>query len=174
VTASAILALATTGAAAQMPKPVTESVTVTATIEAIDSANRLVTLKGEKGRVVTLNVGKDMKRFDELKVGDRVHATYMESIAVLVRQPGQAAPTSGSAVTRSTGTPGATAAVQETITVTVVSMDKANQAVTVKRKDGSEVSMRVENPKYLEAVKPGDTVDITYTRALLVEVAPAK
>ena len=46
--------------------------------------------------------------------------------------------------------------------------------MSVKRKDGSEVSMRVENPKYLEAVKAGDTVDITYTRALLLEVAPVK
>jgi hypothetical protein len=161
-------------ALAQMPKPVTESVTVTATIEAIDRANRLVTFKGEKGKVVTVHIGEQMKRFDELKVGDRVRATYMESVAVLVREPGQPAPTSGSAVTPSTGTPGGTAAVQDTITVTVVSIDKANQSVTVKRKDGSDVSMRVENPKYLDAVKAGDTVDITYTRALLVEVVPVK
>ena len=34
--------------------------------------------------------------------------------------------------------------------------------------------MRVENPKYLEAVKAGDTVDITYTRALLLEVVPVE
>jgi hypothetical protein len=175
-TTIAILTISMAGVAAAqtMPKPLTEKVTVTATIEAIDRANRLVTLKGEKGNVQTLQVGQQMKRFDELKVGDSVRATYMESVAVVVRQPGQPAPTSGSAVTRSTGTPGATAAVQETVTVTVVSVDKAKQAVTVKRKDGSEVSMRVENPKYLEAVKPGDTVDITYTRALLVEVEPAK
>jgi ribosomal protein L21 len=175
VTASAVLAIAAS-LSAQAPKPVTESVTVTATIEAIDRGNRLVTLKGEKGNLVTVQVGEEMKRFDELKVGDKVSATYMESVAVVVRQPGQPAPTSGSgpAVTRSTGAPGATAAVQDTITVTVVSVDKANQAVTVKRKDGSDVSMRVENPKYLEAVKAGDTVDITYTRALMVSVAPIK
>ena len=115
-----------------------------------------------------------MKRFNELKVGDKVSATYTESVAVNVRQPGQPAPTSSSAVTPSTGTPGAAAAAQDTITVTVVSVDKANQSVSVKRKDGSDVSMRVENPKYLEAVKAGDTVDITYTRALLLEVAPVK
>lgn len=173
VTAATVLAAAT-GLAAQMPQPVTEKVTVTATIEAIDKSARLVTLKGEKGRVVTVQVGEQMKRFDELKVGDKVSATYMESVAVNVRQPGQPAPTSGSAVTKSQGAPGATAAVQDTITVTVVSVDKANRSVTVKRKDGSEVSMRVENPKYLEAVKAGDTVDITYTRALLLEVEPVK
>ncbi len=172
-TATAVMAAAT-GLVAQMPKPVTEKVTMTATIEAIDKSARLVMLKGEKGNVVAVQVGEQMKRFNELKVGDKVTATYTESVAVNVRQPGQPAPTSSTAVTPSTGTPGATAAAQDTITVTVLGVDKANQSVTVKRKDGSEVSMRVENPKYLEAVKAGDTVDITYTRALLLEVAPVK
>ena len=172
-TAVTVLAAAT-GLAAQMPKPVTEKVTMTATIEAIDKSARVVMLKGEKGNVVAVQVGEQMTRFNELKVGDKVSATYTESVAVSVRQPGQPAPASSSAVTKSTGAPGAAAAAQDTITVTVVSVDKANQSVSVKRKDGSDVSMRVENPKYLEAVKAGDTVDITYTRALLLEVAPVK
>ena len=173
VTAATVLAIAA-GLAAQTPKPVTESVTMSATIEAIDRTSRLVTLKGEKGNLATMYVGEEMKRFDELKVGDRVTATYTESVAVAVRQPGQPAPTSGSEVKRSTDTPGGTATVQDTITVTVVSVDKANRSVTVKRTDGAEMSMRVENPKNLELVKAGDTVDITYTRALLLSVTPAK
>jgi hypothetical protein len=167
--------LASTAAAAQMPKPVTESVTVTATIEAIDHAKRLVTLKGEKGNLVTMQAGPEVKRFDQLKVGDKVTATYYESIAVNIRKPGEPAPKAAEAgVTPSTGGPGATAAVQETVTVTVQSIDKANQSVTVKRQDGGVVSMRVQNPKYLEVVKPGDTVDITYTRALLLKAEPTK
>jgi hypothetical protein len=172
-TTMALAAVATI--AAQDPKPLTESVTLTATIEAIDSTNRLVTLKGEKGNVVTLQAGPEMKRFGELKVGDKVTATYYESIAVRVRKPGDPVPqaTSGG-VTRAEGGPGATAAVQETITVTVESVDKANRSVTVKRKDGGVVSMRVENPQYLEAVKAGDTVDITYTRALLMKAEHVK
>jgi hypothetical protein len=161
---------------AQSQDPLKAPVTITATIEAIDKSARLVTLKGPKGNLATVYVDPSMKRFDELKVGDKVTAKYYESIAVRVRQPGDAAPQAESAgVTRGTGaSPGATASVQETVTVNVVSVDKANQAVTVKRKDGGIVSMRVENPKYLEMVKAGDTVDITYTQALLVEVSPAK
>ena len=53
-------------------------------------------------------------------------------------------------------------------------IDKANQSVTVKRQDGGVVSFRVQQPKYLDMAKVGDTVDITYTRALLLEVAPGK
>ncbi len=157
------------------PDPNAQKVTVSATIEAIDKASRLITLKGPKGNVATVYADDSIKRFDELKVGDTVSATYYESIAVNVRKPGEPAPpASGAAVTPSKGAPGATASVQDTATVTVQAIDKANQSVTVKRQDGGVVSFRVQQPKYLDMAKVGDTVDITYTRALLLEVAPGK
>jgi len=157
------------------PDPLKATVKVTATIEAIDRSARLVTLKGEKGNLATVYAGPEMKRFDELKVGDKVTASYSESIAVHVRKPGEPAPPASTAgVTPSKGAPGATASVQDTVSVTVQAIDKVNQSVTVKRQDGGVVSFRVQNPKYLDMAKPGDTVDITYTRALLMEVTPVK
>jgi hypothetical protein len=150
-------------------------VSVTATVEAIDQTNRTVMLKGPEGNIVEVSVDPAFKRFDQLKVGDTVTATYYESIVAHIRQPGEPAPKSTSeAVTPRTGGPGGTAAVQDTVTVVVQSVDRANRSVTVKKQDGGIVSMRVENPKYLEAAKPGQTVDITYTRALLIEANPAK
>src|SRR5688572_4808632 len=64
-----------------------ESVSATATIQAIDKANRLVTLKDESGAEDTMQVGPAMKRFDELKVGDKVKVTYSESLVLQVRKP---------------------------------------------------------------------------------------
>jgi hypothetical protein len=178
---AAVVSLSWLSAAAQTAKPTAppdpnaQKVTVSATIEAIDRASRLITLKGPKGNIATVYADQSIKRFDELKVGDTVSATYYESLAVNVRKPGDPAPpATSSAVTPSKGAPGATAAVQETATVTVQAIDKANQSVTVKRQDGGVVSFRVQQPKYLEMAKVGDTVDITYTRALLLEVAPGK
>lgn len=125
--------------------------TITATIEAIDRSARLITFKGPQGNLATVYADENVKRFGELKVGDKVTASYYESIAVHVRKPGEPAPPPASAaVTPGKGAPGATAAVQETVTVTVQSIDRANQAVTVKRQDGGIVSFRVQNPKYLE------------------------
>jgi hypothetical protein len=149
---------------------------VTATIEAIDRTARLITLKGPQGNLTTVYADKSMKRFDELKVGDSVTATYYESIAVNVRRPGDPPPPADTAtITTGKGaSPSATAATQEVVTVTVEAIDRANQSVTVKRKDGGIVSTRVRDPKYLDIAKVGDTVDIIYTRALLVEVTPAK
>jgi hypothetical protein len=182
ILSAAIVVATTARMSAQAPAPAPSQdpmktpVTLTATIEAIDRTARLVTLKGPKGNLATVYVEPAMKRFDELKVGDKVTARYYESIAVHVRRPGEPAPKPESAaVTSGTGAaPGVTAAVQETVTVNVVSIDKANQSVTLKRKDGGIVSMRVQNPKYLEMAKPGETVDITYTQALLIEATPAK
>jgi Cu/Ag efflux protein CusF len=161
---------------AAAPDPMKAPVTVTATIEAIDKTARLITLKGPKGELSTVYADQAVKRFDELKVGDRVSASYYESVAVNVRRPGAPAPApTNAAVTAGQGArPGATAAIQDVVTVTVQAIDKANQSVTVKRQDGGIVSFRVQDPKNLEIAKVGDTVDITYTRALLVSVNPAK
>ena len=83
-------------ARAQDPKPITDSVTITATIEAIDKTAKKVTLKGPKGNYVEVDAA-GVPRFDQLKVGDQVSATYYESLAVHVRKPGDPAPTTGSA-----------------------------------------------------------------------------
>ena len=85
MTRSVMLGLAATLVAGSMLQATqtvkkAESVTATATIQAIDKANRLVTLKDEKGAEDTMQVGPAMKRFDELKVGDKVKVTYYESL----------------------------------------------------------------------------------------------
>jgi hypothetical protein len=161
---------------AQPPKSITDSVTVTATIEAIDKTNRLVTLKRQNGKLVTVEVDTAVHRFDQLKVGDVIRATYYESIAINVRKPGDPVPKAyDTAYGKLPGDkPGAKEMVKETITVTVLAIDKPNKSVTVRRKDGSELSMRVNDVRYLDVVKPGDTVDITYARGLLLKAEAAR
>jgi Cu/Ag efflux protein CusF len=145
---------------------------MTATIEAIDVANRLVTLKGPDGNLAEVYVDESHKRFNDLKVGDQVKASYYESLAVNVRKPGDPAPTSGikEAITPRVGGPGGTISQQATITVTIMALDPAVPSVTVKGPKGNVMSMRIKDPKRLEGIKVGDTVDVTYTRALLISV----
>jgi hypothetical protein len=153
-----------------------ESVSATATIQAIDTANRIVTLRDEKGVEDTYVVGPQVKRFNELKVGDKVKLTYYESLVMQVRKPGDPAPTAGDQMkgTRSTGTPGATISRQQTTSVEVLAIDQKLPSITVKTADGRTVTRKVENPKNLEGVKVGDKIDITYTQALLAEIEPIK
>jgi hypothetical protein len=170
-------ALATGSAYAAQTVTKSDSVSATATIQAIDKANRLVTLKDEKGVEDTMQVGPAMKRFDELKVGDKVKITYYESLVMQVRKPGDPVKTAGDAAKLSPGTgasPSASASRQQTTTVEVLAIDQKVPSITVKTADGRTVTRKVEQPKNLEGVKVGDKIDITYTQAVLANIEPAK
>jgi hypothetical protein len=167
------------GTVAQAGQTVTksDSVTATATIQAIDKTNRLVTLRDESGAEDTMQVGPAMTRFDELKVGDKVKVQYYESLVLQVRKPGDAVKTGGDKAALATGTgasPAATLSRQQTTTVEVLAIDQKLPSITVKTADGRTVSRKVENRKNLEGVKVGDKIDITYTQAALVSVEPVK
>ena len=64
--------------------------TETGIVEAIETASRTVTLKKADGTYVTIVAGPDIKRFEEVKVGDKVTARYYENVVVRVKQPGEA------------------------------------------------------------------------------------
>ena len=85
------------------------AVTVKGTIAAIDKENHTVTLKGPKGRTVTLEV-RDPEKLEAIKVGDPVVATYMEAVAFRIKKPGTATPGTTVQETRVTSKPGETPA----------------------------------------------------------------
>jgi hypothetical protein len=149
-------------------------VTLTATIEAIDKANRTVTLKGPKGNSVEVKASEQMEGFNRLKVGDQVSATYFEAVVVELRKPGAPASTGKPVTTvmRKDRKPRAEARREQTFTVTIQAIDTAAASVTVKGPQGRVMSLQVNDPKQLQAVKAGDTVDLTYVESLLINVAP--
>ena len=161
-------------ALAQKPTTQTEGIELTATIEAIDHDGRLVTLKDKDGNMQTIYAGPQVKRFDELKVGDTVTFRYYESVAYQVRKPGQPSglPTTvDPKVVRSQGAkPGATIAQQKTATVTIKAIDEKVPSVTVLTEDGRTASFRIDDKKNIKDVKAGDKVEITYTEAVMITV----
>ena len=170
----AVLAALPLVALAQKPVTETDAVEITAKIEAIDRTARLVTLTDKDGDTETIYCGPEVKRFDELKVGDSVTFRYYESIALEVRKPGQPSglpkqtePT----LTRGTGPkPSGTIAQQATATVTIKAIDLKGPSVTVLSEDGRTLDFKVEDKKNLDGVKAGDKVEITYTQALMISV----
>ncbi|HEX6214870.1 MAG TPA: hypothetical protein VFZ38_08635 [Vicinamibacterales bacterium] len=172
---AAVLALACVAAPAAAQKPVTQGAAVseTFTIDAIDYKSRIVSLRDKDGVVEDVYCPPEVKRFDALKVGDKVTFRYYESVVYQIRKPGSApeSATSEPAITRSAGTkPGATLSQQMTATVTVNAIDMKVPSVTITAADGRKMSFKVENPKNLEGVKVGDKVQITYTQALAISV----
>jgi Cu/Ag efflux protein CusF len=172
--ALAVLVALPLAALAQKARTQTDMAELTATIEAIDQSARLVTLKDKDGDVQTIYAGPEVKRFDELKVGDTVTFRYYESIAYQIHKPGQAssAPATGDPkIVRGTGPkPGATVSQQMTATVTIKALDAKVPSVTVVTDDGRTLSMKIEDKKNLQGLKAGDKVEITYTQAFMVTV----
>jgi Cu/Ag efflux protein CusF len=171
----AALLLAPSVALAQKPVTLSDVVSESVTIEAIDHAKRIVTLKDKNGIVADVLCGPEVQRFDALKVGDKVTFSFRESIATAIQKAGAAPkPAQAASVTRTPGTsPGGTIAQEQTITVTIEAIDAKVPSVTIKADNGRRMSFRVQNAKNLEGYKAGDKVDITYTQALAVSVTPA-
>jgi hypothetical protein len=153
-----------------------DKVTKTATVEAIERSTRALTLKGQEGNYVTLTVPADVKRFDEIKVGDTLTATYYENIVLRVQRPGEKAVDSASgAVTRGSGAkPGVTGATQRTITATITAIDPTIPSITFSGPNNWKYSSKVQDTQALSQVKVGDRVDITWTEALLVSFESPK
>src|SRR5262245_66175351 len=77
------------------------NVSKTATITAINHSTRVVTLKDDQGHVEDIVCGPEIKRFNELKVGDSVTFTYHAAVVYEIAKPGAtSAGAAGSTVAR--------------------------------------------------------------------------
>jgi Cu/Ag efflux protein CusF len=178
-TAAAVVAISITAgaASAQVSKTITgETITTTATIESIEKSSRTVTLKNEDGTYDVLNVPTSVKKFDSLKVGDKIKAHYYENVVLRLKAPGEKdVDTTTGAVTPGTGAgPAGTAAAQRTITATITAIDQKVPSITFSGPNGWTYSSHVEDKAALAKVKVGDKVDITWTSAALVSVDDVK
>ena len=144
----------------------------TGVVEAIDAATRAVTLKKADGTFVTTVAGPDVKRFAELKVGDKVTARYYENVVIRVKMPGEPDTISGTKGTTGSDQvlPGGTKAKQVTITATITAIDPAAPSITFTGPNGWKYTSKVQDTEALAKVKVGDKVDIIWTEAMLVSL----
>lgn len=151
-----------------------DSVTMKASIEAIDKTLRSVTLKGPRGNLVTVYADETFKRFDQLKVGDIVTATITVAVAARIRKAGDPEPKESKETSSIFKEKiGGKAYAESTITVSVEEIDRTAPSVTVKTADGRVLSFRVKNAANLKNLKVGDQVDVTVGLGLLLSVDPA-
>jgi len=148
----------------------------TGTVESIEAASRTITLKKPDGTVVTVVAGPDVKRFEEVKVGDKVTARYYENVVLRLKQPGEPdVDTAAKSTTPSQQVlPGGTKAKQRTITATITAIDMNAPSISFTGPNGWKYSSPVEQKERLAKVKVGDKVDIVWTEALLVSLERAK
>ncbi|EYS85890.1 hypothetical protein CF68_08625 [Cupriavidus sp. SK-4] len=153
----------------------TGTVKATATVVAIDAATRTISLKNKQGKVTDVQVGEDVRNFEQLRVGDMVTVEYTQALSVaLAKQSGMRSSTERETADRAVpgAKPGGTVGREVTVTADVVAVNAKTGMVTLKGPRGKTVDVHVEDPKQLKAVRRGDQVQAVYTEALAISVTP--
>ena len=181
LTVAFIFAFVQTGMAAEAKKDapadgivLTETAQIKAKVEDIDTAKRTVTLKGPRGNTVTLKADPSMENFDQIKKGDQIVATYIESMAVFVAKAGEK-PVTGEVEVVKAAPKGAKPSliavdtVQETLAV--VGIDYKQRKITLKWPDGKTKTVKIhKNVKGFKKIKKGDSIVVRLTEAVAVAV----
>ena len=171
--------MATSSIVAAQPQEPGAQMTLIGTVEAVDHKARTVTIRGSGGVAVTLDVPPDAVRFEQVKVGDAVTATFYDRVSLRLKPAGEPAvdrtlePTTAATPG---DLPGATRTRQRVTTVTITSWDPVNKVVTFTGPNGTPYSRRLldsTDPKIVEGLKAGDRVDVTRTEAVTLAVQPA-
>ena len=150
----------------------TQTVTLSGTVATIDHEKRTVNIKKADGSFETVDVPPSAKRFDELKVGDKVSITYNNNVSARLKPPGEA-PVNTATGTSTAGQgerPGGTAAMQRTMTATIDAIDKSASSMTFSGPNGWKYSRHIVDPAVFDKVKVGDKVDITWATDVTVSV----
>ena len=176
IIALAVLVSMARTAMAQATTVTSEIRVETAIVEAIEAGSRTFTLKKPDGTFVTITAGPDIKRFAEVKIGDKVTARFYDNVVVRLKRPGEPDVDTSSTVTTPSEQvlPGGTKAKQRTITATITAIDMKIPSITFSGPNGWKYSSKVLDTGALAKVKVGDKVDIVWTEAVLVSLEPGK
>ena len=154
-----------------------ERQTMKATVEAVDSARRSVTIRTENGALRTVYASAEVTRLAEIKPGDTVTATYYDNIIIRKKAAGepdvdtrQQADHGRQGRRARPGPPRSSRRSPRPSTRSIL----AAPSISLKGPRGWTYASQVQDKKALQQVAVGDRVDITWTEATLVSVAPAK
>ena len=176
-TAPGSMAAPTRAVAVQQENTSVRTSEATGRVQAIDKATRLITVVTPKKIVQQVYVPENVKAFETLKVGDDVTVRFTDSTVVRVnRDADRARLTDTTAQAREEAQKqGSDAHVVQQLRAVVV-IDEINREtgeVMYRTADDMFGLQRVQDPNLLEGLKPGDKVEIVYTRARAVSVVPA-
>ena len=155
-----------------------QTVKVTAVVEAIDLETRVVTLRRPQGDTVTFTASDEARNLDQVFVGDIVNAEYEEILSIRVVANDGTEPEklelAGMERTAKGEMPGVAAFNAQSVTATVEEINLEANTFKLKGPDGSVNEYVARNPDNLRRAEVGDLVIITTSQAvaLSVEVGP--
>ncbi len=153
----------------------TETDELQASVTAIDPVKRSFTLKDDHGNSRTFQAPAEMHNFDQLKVGDQVHAVVGLERLVYLREPGEPATDGGAGVlaTAPLGSkPGMLIADTVEITAVVKGIDAVRRTATLQLPDGSLRTVQVRPDVEMKNEYLGRQVVLRLTSAFAIRVEP--
>jgi hypothetical protein len=152
---------------------VASAVKLSASVVAIDTATRTLTLKGGKGNIVDVVVPPEGKNFGDIRIGDLVTVEYMRALTLALKPSGglrSSTSEAASAPAPAGAVAGGSAAKQVVIMANVTAVNAKAQTVTLRGPKGNSVDLHVPDAGQLKRVKVGDQVEAVYTEAIAVTV----
>jgi hypothetical protein len=151
-----------------------ETVVLTAMVEAINHETREVTLRGPEGNSVSFVASEEARNLDQVQAGDIVIAEYVQSMSIEVFANDGAEPGVGelAAAGRSEKgeMPGMAAIDTVVVTATVEEINIEANTFKLKGPSGEIKEYEARNPENLKKAEVGDLVVITYTEAVAITV----
>jgi hypothetical protein len=154
--------------------------TVTAVVEAINTKTRVVTLRGEGGKVIVFEASKEVVNLPQVKVGDQVVVKYYKALAAQLKPKGSTASSDvlydGAAARAEAGQhPGMFAASTVSADVRIEAIDLKTNTVSFIGPAGVLRETQVVKPEMqelLKTLKVGDIVELSYFEGLAASVEP--
>ena len=147
-----------------------QSVQLTATVEAINHETREVTLRGPEGRTLDIVASEEARNLGQVKVGDTLNIEYEQGMSVEVFAADNAEAGAG-AITLAARTeegemPGLAAIDAVVVTAIVEEINLEANTFKLQGPEGGVREFEAHNPENLKKAAVGDLVVVTYTQAI--------
>jgi hypothetical protein len=152
---------------------VEDTFTASVSVAAVDKSSRKITLAASDGGKATFTAGPEIRNFDQIRVGDKVTATFTERLVVFVRGDGADPSVSHAAALAAApkgAKPGVMVGEAYEIVASIKSIDSANRTATLQFSAGQAKTVKVRQDVDLARYKAGDTVVIQVSAALALLV----
>jgi Cu/Ag efflux protein CusF len=151
-----------------------QTVTLSATVEAIDMQTRQVTLRTEDGQTQTITVSEEARNLGQVEPGDVVTAEFVQELDIQVfaddgsELGSEAIAAAGRA--EEGAMPGAMAIESQVLTARVAEINLDSNTFKLQWPDDSVEEFVAQNPDNLRRAEVGDIVVISYTEAVGIVV----
>lgn len=144
------------------------------TVQSVDPATRMLTLKEADGSMFTCMAGKEVRNFDQIKVGDEVRAVMVDELAVSVRKAGTQ-PAAGAmdmiALAPKGAKPGMLMVKSDELTTKILGIDTSKRLLTIEGPAGHDKIIKAAPSVNLAELSKGDDVIVRWTQAMAIDVS---